>query len=112
MEGEEAPQQAGDELKRKIEEGLEEVGEDRAPKRSRAREVVADDLEEVVDSASLGQAAALPVKVSALRSCLVCRLVKNDAQFEERGCDNCDRYVQLRGDRERVHAVTTTRFRF
>jgi hypothetical protein len=110
VEGEEAPA-AEEEGKRKVEEDLEEVAEDRAPKRSRARDM-AEDLEEVVDSASLGQASVLPTKMSGLRSCLVCKLVKNDSQFEERGCDNCDRYVRLQGDRERVHAVTTTRFRF
>ena len=36
-------------------------------------------------------------------------MVKTDEQFQERGCDNCDRYVQLRDDKERVQSVTSSR---
>ncbi len=65
----------------------------------------------MVDSASLGHASVLPAKMAGLRSCMICKLVKNESQFEERGCDNCDRFVRMQGDRERVHSITTTRFR-
>lgn len=68
-----------------------------------------------------------------LRACFVCRLLKTEVQvrsegadyppspppsltalfctqFYESGCDNCEEFLELAGDREKVQAYTTTSF--
>ncbi|KAH7823812.1 putative transcription elongation factor SPT4-like protein [Monocercomonoides exilis] len=52
----------------------------------------------------------LGMKRSAMRACLVCGLIKTAAQFQAQGCENCERYLQMKGDKERVEQTTTQNF--
>ena len=45
---------------------------------------------------------AIPRDLRNLRACLLCSLVKSFDQFELDGCDNCDRVLQMRRDRDKV----------
>jgi len=45
-----------------------------------------------------------------LRACLLCSLIKTFDQFERDGCDNCDRFLQLKGNRESVYNCTSSSF--
>ncbi|CAK5075383.1 unnamed protein product [Meloidogyne enterolobii] len=43
----------------------------------------------------------VPTDLRNLRACLVCSLVKTLHQFEMDGCDNCDRFLGIKGDIEK-----------
>ncbi|XP_012877943.1 PREDICTED: transcription elongation factor SPT4-A-like [Dipodomys ordii] len=50
-----------------------------------------------------------------LRACLLCSrllcsLVKTIDQFEYDGCDHCDAYLQMKGNREMVYDCTSSSF--
>lgn len=45
-----------------------------------------------------------------LRACLLCSLVKTLEQFEYDGCDNCEEYLRLKNNRERVYDCTSSNF--
>jgi len=53
---------------------------------------------------------AVPKDLRNLRACLVCSLVKTVDQFEEDGCDNCDRYLGMKGDVDKVYEATSANF--
>ncbi|XP_059403199.1 transcription elongation factor SPT4-like [Carassius carassius] len=44
------------------------------------------------------------------RACLLCSLVKTIDQFEYDGCDNCESYLQMKGNREMVYECTSSSF--
>lgn len=48
----------------------------------------------------------LPRDLRGLRACLVCSLIKTIDQFENDGCDNCDRFLMLKQDFDKVHECT------
>ncbi|XP_022668008.1 transcription elongation factor SPT4-A-like [Varroa jacobsoni] len=52
----------------------------------------------------------IPKDLRHLRACMLCSLVKSVDQFEDTGCENCDRYLRMRGNREQVHHCTSTQF--
>ncbi|EDV22624.1 uncharacterized protein TRIADDRAFT_28457 [Trichoplax adhaerens] len=54
----------------------------------------------------------VPREVRNLRACLVCSLVKASTidQFELDGCENCDKYLHLKGDRQSVYECTSPNF--
>ena len=52
----------------------------------------------------------VPKDLRHLRSCLLCSLVKTIDQFEYDGCDNCEAYLQLKGNREMVYECTSSSF--
>uniref|UniRef100_A0A1I7ZRK9 Transcription elongation factor SPT4 n=1 Tax=Steinernema glaseri TaxID=37863 RepID=A0A1I7ZRK9_9BILA len=52
----------------------------------------------------------VPRDVSGLRACLFCSLIKTCEQFEMDGCDNCDRFLQMKGDTDKVYECTSTNF--
>ncbi|KAJ4458202.1 hypothetical protein PAPYR_6167 [Paratrimastix pyriformis] len=56
------------------------------------------------------QPGVCPNSFKQLRACLVCGLIKTTQQFVENGCENCEKYVHLSGDRERVLDCTTPRY--
>merc|ERR1712137_449950 len=76
---------------------LEEV-EDR-PQKRRAFEY--DELEEL-DEGNKGSEQVVPWSHKHLRACLICGMVKTLDQFSNQSCDNCLRYVNMRGDKEQV----------
>mmetsp|Transcript_40706 Transcript_40706/g.104205 ORF Transcript_40706/g.104205 Transcript_40706/m.104205 type:complete len:126 (-) Transcript_40706:188-565(-) len=45
-----------------------------------------------------------------LAACFGCRLIKARAQFQENGCENCERFMRFRNDWDRVNQCTTTEF--
>jgi transcription elongation factor SPT4 len=47
--------------------------------------------------------ASVPARMKGLRACVTCRLVKNEAQFLDDGCENC-------GEIERIHSETSPTF--
>ncbi len=52
----------------------------------------------------------IPRDVRNLRACLLCSLVKTLDQFETDGCDNCDRYLSMKTDRDKVYECTSANF--
>lgn len=48
----------------------------------------------------------LPRDMRGLRACLFCSLIKTMDQFENDGCDNCDQFLALKHDFEKVHECT------
>ncbi|XP_078278482.1 transcription elongation factor SPT4 isoform X2 [Rhinoraja longicauda] len=52
----------------------------------------------------------VPKDLRHLRACLLCALVKTIDQFEYDGCDNCDAYLQMKGNREMVYDCTSSSF--
>ncbi|XP_022102220.1 transcription elongation factor SPT4-like [Acanthaster planci] len=52
----------------------------------------------------------VPKELRNLRACLMCSLVKTLDQFEMDGCDNCEDYLQLKGNRDNVYDCTSTSF--
>lgn len=48
----------------------------------------------------------LPRDLRGLRACLFCSLIKSTDQFEADGCDNCERFLMLKNDIEKVHECT------
>ncbi|KAL0994785.1 hypothetical protein UPYG_G00127130 [Umbra pygmaea] len=51
-----------------------------------------------------------PKDLRHLRACLLCSLVKTIDQFEYDGCDNCESYLQMKGNREMVYECTSSSF--
>ena len=49
-------------------------------------------------------------EVRKLRACLLCSLVKTFEAFKTEGCDNCEDYLRLRGNPDRIHECTTTNY--
>jgi len=52
----------------------------------------------------------IPESLRGLRACIVCSLVKTANQFESFGCENCERFLMLKGDIEKVHECTSANF--
>uniref|UniRef100_A0AC35GM12 Transcription elongation factor SPT4 n=1 Tax=Panagrolaimus sp. PS1159 TaxID=55785 RepID=A0AC35GM12_9BILA len=52
----------------------------------------------------------LPTELRQLRACLVCSLIKTFEQFVRDGCDNCEPFLQMRNDSERVQEATSNSF--
>lgn len=52
----------------------------------------------------------VPKDLNHLRACLMCSLLKNVEQFEIDGCDNCDQWLSLRNNRERVMNCTSPNY--
>lgn len=52
----------------------------------------------------------IPHDLRQLRACMICSLVKTQQQFEEHGCDNCDEYFEMAGDRDKIATCTTPSF--
>lgn len=52
----------------------------------------------------------VPKDLRNLRACMLCSLVKTFDQFEADGCDNCERYLSLKNDRDKVVDCTSLNF--
>uniref|UniRef100_A0A7E4V497 Transcription elongation factor SPT4 n=1 Tax=Panagrellus redivivus TaxID=6233 RepID=A0A7E4V497_PANRE len=52
----------------------------------------------------------VPTDLRQLRACLVCSLVKTFDQFVKDGCDNCEDFLAMRNDSERVSEATSSNF--
>nr|VZI38915.1 unnamed protein product [Spirometra erinaceieuropaei] len=52
----------------------------------------------------------VPTELRQLRACLLCGLVKTQSQFEMSGCDNCEDYMNIQGDRDAVRQYTSNNF--
>ncbi|XP_064389981.1 transcription elongation factor SPT4-like [Halichondria panicea] len=53
---------------------------------------------------------SVPKDMRGLRACKMCSMVKTFDQFLFGGCDNCDRYLRMKGNRDRVTEVTSSNF--
>ncbi|VDN59717.1 unnamed protein product [Dracunculus medinensis] len=53
---------------------------------------------------------SIPRELRNLRACLLCSMVKSVEQFEMDGCDNCERYLGMKGDEEKVSECTSSNF--
>eukprot|EP00041_Stephanoeca_diplocostata_P012715 m.213601 g.213601 ORF g.213601 m.213601 type:complete len:130 (+) comp19059_c0_seq2:249-638(+) len=53
----------------------------------------------------------VPSKMSKMRACLACSLVKTEDQFYESGCDNCEKYLAMAQDAEKVSENTSSNFK-
>ncbi|KAL3314769.1 hypothetical protein Ciccas_006612 [Cichlidogyrus casuarinus] len=54
--------------------------------------------------------AMIPNDLRNLRACLLCGLVKTLNQFQTSGCENCEEYLQMQGDRDEVYSCTSANF--
>ncbi|PVF95718.1 transcription initiation Spt4 [Serendipita vermifera] len=45
-----------------------------------------------------------------LRACLVCTLIQTSMDFRRNGCPNCEHFLQMRGNTDRVNTCTTAQF--
>lgn len=52
----------------------------------------------------------IPHDLRQLRACMICSLVKTQQQFLENGCENCDEFIELAGDGEKISQCTTPSF--
>ncbi|KAF2074640.1 hypothetical protein CYY_004035 [Polysphondylium violaceum] len=52
----------------------------------------------------------VPTSFKRTRACLDCGLVKTYEQFYDFGCENCEKNLNLRGDKERINNNTTPNF--
>ncbi|VDD91481.1 unnamed protein product [Enterobius vermicularis] len=53
---------------------------------------------------------SVPRDLRNLRACLLCSMVKSLDQFVLDGCDNCERYLTMKGDEEKVSECTSSNF--
>ena len=53
---------------------------------------------------------SIPKELRQLRACLLCSMVKTVDQFEHDGCDNCERFLRLKGDNEQTVTCTSANF--
>ncbi len=53
---------------------------------------------------------SIPKDLRNLRACLLCSMVKSFDQFEQDGCDNCERYLSMKHDRDKVYECTSSNF--
>ncbi|VDK74317.1 unnamed protein product [Litomosoides sigmodontis] len=53
---------------------------------------------------------SIPRDLRNLRACLLCSMIKSVEQFELDGCDNCERYLGMKGDEEKVSECTSSNF--
>ncbi|KAJ1532267.1 hypothetical protein ONE63_000883 [Megalurothrips usitatus] len=52
----------------------------------------------------------IPKDLRQLRACLSCSLIKNVDQFENDGCENCDEFLHMKSDRDKVYVCTSNNF--
>ncbi|XP_065912672.1 transcription elongation factor SPT4-A-like [Dysidea avara] len=52
----------------------------------------------------------VPKEARHLRACKLCSLVKTHDQFLAAGCDNCERWLELKGNREAISECTSHNF--
>ncbi|XP_055607255.1 transcription elongation factor SPT4 [Uranotaenia lowii] len=53
---------------------------------------------------------SVPKDLRGLRACLVCSLVKTFDQFEIEGCENCEDFLRLKGNKDQVYDCTSNNF--
>uniref|UniRef100_A0A915C2N5 Transcription elongation factor SPT4 n=1 Tax=Parascaris univalens TaxID=6257 RepID=A0A915C2N5_PARUN len=53
---------------------------------------------------------SIPRDLRNLRACLLCSMIKTLDQFEQDGCDNCERFLGMKGDEEKVSECTSSNF--
>ncbi|KRZ54300.1 Transcription elongation factor SPT4 [Trichinella nativa] len=52
----------------------------------------------------------IPKDFRNLRACLVCSMIKSIDQFESQGCDNCEQFLSMKHDRDKVYDCTSANF--
>lgn len=52
----------------------------------------------------------IPKDLRNLRACLLCSIVKSIDQFEMDGCENCEQYLAMKHDRDKVYDCTSSNF--
>ncbi|VDP05500.1 unnamed protein product [Soboliphyme baturini] len=52
----------------------------------------------------------IPRDLRNLRACLLCSLIKSVDQFENDGCENCEQYLMMKHDRDKVYDCTSSNF--
>merc|ERR1712061_51423 len=52
----------------------------------------------------------VPKTDTHLRACLVCSLLKIFEQFECNGCENCESFLHMAGNRDRVYELTSANY--
>lgn len=52
----------------------------------------------------------IPRDLRNLRACLLCSLIKSFDEFEMNGCDNCERFLGLKQNRDMIYDCTSTNF--
>lgn len=52
----------------------------------------------------------VPKDLRNLRACLLCSLIKSREQFENDGCENCEKYLGMKHDSDKIHECTSNNF--
>ncbi|BES95992.1 Transcription elongation factor [Nesidiocoris tenuis] len=53
---------------------------------------------------------SIPQDLKSLRACLYCSLIKSFDHFEFDGCENCDEFLRMKNNRDRVYECTSSNF--
>ncbi|XP_020616731.1 transcription elongation factor SPT4-like [Orbicella faveolata] len=53
---------------------------------------------------------SVPKELRNLRACLLCSLVKTLEQFEYDGCENCEKFLRLKNNKENILTCTSANF--
>ncbi|CAI8018460.1 Transcription elongation factor SPT4 [Geodia barretti] len=53
---------------------------------------------------------SVPKDLRGLRACKLCSMVKSQDQFYYNGCDNCERFLKMKGNREMIQDCTSSNF--
>ncbi|KAJ3092534.1 transcription elongation factor spt4 [Quaeritorhiza haematococci] len=56
------------------------------------------------------EADIVPKEKRKLRACMLCGLIKSNAQFKKDGCENCDEVLNLKKNKDRVAECTSATF--
>lgn len=52
----------------------------------------------------------IPKELRNLRACLLCSMIKTIDQFELDGCENCEQFLGMKGNRDMVYDCTSANF--
>ncbi len=56
------------------------------------------------------QSRDVPEELKTLRACLFCSMIKTALQFEKYGCTNCESFLHMKGNGDRVMECTSATF--
>ena len=65
----------------------------------------------MIDEAEDAMAARVPEDEKDLRACLFCSLIKTANQFMQHGCENCEEFLEMADNADRMYQCTSTNFK-
>lgn len=53
---------------------------------------------------------SIPKDLRGLRACKLCSMIKTSDDFYRNGCDNCERHLRVKGNKDAVQECTSSNF--